>query len=61
MLKLLFQRSKALTLALGIVAGVSLALVAGTTSATPIISGLQKTGTTALTQIVVPKDVRRRS
>ena len=42
---LLFQRSKALTLALGIVAGVALALVAGTTSATPIISGLHQTGT----------------
>ena len=45
MLKLLFQRFKALTLALGIVAGVALALVAGTTSATPIISGLHQTGT----------------
>jgi len=43
--KLLFLRSAARTLALGIVAGVALALVAGTTSATPIISGLQKTGT----------------
>ena len=45
MLKPLFLRSMARTLALGIVAGVALALVAGTTSATPIISGLQKTGT----------------
>ena len=45
MLKTLFLRSMARTLALGIVAGVALALVAGTTSATPIISGLQKTGT----------------
>jgi len=45
MLNLLFLRSTARTLALGIVAGVALALVAGTTSATPIISGLQKTGT----------------
>ena len=45
MLKTLLLRSTARTLALGIVAGVVLALVAGTTSATPIISGLHKTGT----------------
>jgi len=45
MLKTLFLRSMARTLALGIVAGVALALVAGTTSATPIISGLHQTGT----------------
>ena len=45
MLKPLFLRSTARTLALGIVAGVAMALVAGTTSATPIISGLHQTGT----------------
>jgi PEP-CTERM motif len=45
MLKPLLQQSMARTLALGIVAGVGLALVAATTSAAPIISGLHKTGT----------------
>ncbi len=45
MLKTLFLRSTARTLALGIAAGVALALAAGTTSATPIIRELHLTGT----------------
>lgn len=45
MLKPLSQRSTARTLALGIVSGVALALVAAAASAEPIISGLYRTGT----------------
>ena len=45
MLKPLLQQSMARGLALGIVAGIGLALVAATTSAAPIISGLHRTGT----------------
>ena len=45
MLKPLLHQFMARRLALGIVAGVGLALVAATTSAAPIISGLHRTGT----------------